>query len=207
MRKPPLSPRHRMIRYPPLLCLAVAAITGTTTAGAQDSVVTSAVTSQVEDIYVARAVRQSRSRPTVVCNERRIGFDRILFEDRFALRSIETRPSDGRIVRTDVDSIGDMHVCFGLTADSATLNFHAEGKLARVPFIGTGQCLTVRPNFPEQGVTVMRCFLDLHGLPAAYVGGHLTSNTVLSRVAVGETSDPPGYTQPSIVTVRLWRRR
>jgi hypothetical protein len=53
----------------------------------------------------------------------------------------------------------------------------------------------------------MRCFLDLQGLPPNYIGGQLTSNTVLSRVAVGETSDPTGYTQPSIVTVRLWKRR
>ena len=195
-----------MIRVP-LLSLALAAITGTTTAGAQGSAVTSVMTSQVEDIYVAHAVRQSRSRPAGFCNEGRVGFGRLLFEDRFALRSIETRPSDGRIVRADVDSIGNMRVCFGLTADSATLNFHAEGTLATVPFVGTGQCLSVRRNFPEQGITVMRCFLDLRGLPADYIGGHLTSNTVLSRVAIGETSDPPGYTQPSIVTVRLWRRR
>lgn len=109
-----------MMRYPLLRCLAVATITGTTTAGAQDSVVTSAVTSRVEDIYVAHAVRRSRIRPTVECSEGRVGFDRIRFEDRFALRSIETRPSDGRIVRTDVDSIGDMHVCFGLTALRST---------------------------------------------------------------------------------------
>jgi len=33
------------------------------------------------------------------------------------------------------------------------------------------------------------------------------TNTVLSRIAVGEASDPAGYTQPSIVTVRLWKHR
>ena len=174
---------------------------------AQGSVVTSNSPSTIEQVYVAHAVRQSRTRPTSFCDENRIGFGRALFEDRFILRSIETRPSDGRIVRTDVQTIGDMHVCFGLTVDSATLNFRAEGTLAEVPFIGNGQCFSVRANFPEKGVTVMRCFLDLRGLPGAYVGGHLTSNTILSRVAVGEASDPPGYIQPSIVTIRLWRRR
>jgi hypothetical protein len=100
-----------------------------------------------------------------------------------------------------------MHVCFGATVDPATLNFHAEGTLSSVPFVGKGECLTVRRDFPERGITVMRCFLDLQRLPPTYIGGQLTSNTVLSRVAVGERSDPAGYTQPSIVTVRLWKHR
>lgn len=29
-----------------------------------------------------------------------------------------------------------------------------------------GQCLSVKADFPEKGVTVMRCFLDLRGLRA-----------------------------------------
>ena len=42
--------------------------------------------------------------------------------------------------------------------------------------------------------------------PVGYVGGQLTTNTVLSRSVVGLVSDPEGYTQPSIVTIRLWKR-
>lgn len=53
----------------------------------------------------------------------------------------------------------------------------------------------------------MRCFLDLQELAPIYIGGQLTTNTVLSGVAVGETSDPTGYTQPSIGTVRPWKHR
>lgn len=176
-------------------------------AWSQDRGATSTRRPQVEDIYVAHAVRQSRITPTGFCDESRIGFGKALFEDHFVFRSIQTDPSDGRIVSADVQAIGNMHVCFGATADSATLNFYANGTLSSVPFVGKGECLTVKRDFPEHGITVMRCFLDLQGLPPNYIGGQLTSNTVLSRIAVGETSDPVGYTQPSIVTVRLWKHR
>lgn len=169
--------------------------------------VTSARNPEVEEIYVAHAVRRSRMAPTSFCGESRTGFGKPIFEDRFGFRSIRTRPSDGRMVSSHGQVIGNMHVCFGVTADSATLNFYAEGTLSSVPFVGKGQCLTVSSDFPERGLTVMRCFLELQGLPANYIGGQLTSNTVLSRIAVGEASDPAGYTQPSIITVRLWKHR
>jgi len=56
------------------------------------------------------------------------------------------------------------------------------------------------------GISVWTCFLELSGLKAPYKGGILTTNTVDSRNPLGEKSDPPGYTEPSIATVRLWRR-
>ena len=174
----------------------------------QGSRTASTPTRRVEEIYVSRAVRESRTTtPTAFCEQTRIGFGRTLFEDRFTFRSIQVRPADGLVVNTDVDTIGNMRVCFGATSDSATLNFHAEGTLASVTFTGHGECLTVRRDFPERGITIMRCFLELGSLPAGYVGGQLTTNTVLSRAVVGPVSDPEGYTQPSIVTIRLWKRR
>lgn len=164
-------------------------------------------TSDVEQIYVARAVREARTTPTAFCSPDKIGLGRALFEDRFTFRSIQTRPQDARIVNSAGEVIGNMHVCFGATSDSANITFYAEGALSGVTFVGKGECLTVKRDFPESGITTMRCFLDLGQLPDSYVGGHLTSNTVLSRRAVGELSDPAGYTQPSIVTVRLWKRK
>ncbi len=119
-------------------------LTGALTAGApsiarpQDSAATSIGIPQVEEIYVARAVRLSRIPPTRFCDESRIGFGKALFEDGFDFRSIRTDPSDGRIVSADAHVIGNMHVCFGATADPATLNFHAEGTLSSVPFVGQG---------------------------------------------------------------------
>jgi hypothetical protein len=51
------------------------------------------------------------------------------------------------------------------------------------------------------------CQLDLTGLPPEYVGGQLTTNTLQSRTTLGSDTDPPGYTQPSIATIRLWKKR
>jgi hypothetical protein len=67
--------------------------------------------------------------------------------------------------------------------------------------------IQARQDFPEQGLRLFRCFLDLSGLPEQYVGGHLTTNTVGSKQNIGAVSEPPGYVQPSIATVRLWKKR
>lgn len=190
-----------------LLVLSVMMGASPTVARGQGSRAAPTPNRQVEEIYVSRAVRDSRTTtPTAFCNQTRIGFGRTLFEDRFSFRSIQTRPTDGLVVNTDVQTIGNMRVCFGETGNAATLSFHAEGTLSAVTFTGNGECLTVKRDFPESGLTVMRCFLELGNLPVGYVGGQLTTNTVLSRSVVGPISDPEGYAQPSIVTIRLWKR-
>ena len=51
------------------------------------------------------------------------------------------------------------------------------------------------------------CQLDLTGLPPEYVGGQLTTNTLQSRTTLGAETDPPGYTQASIATMRVWKKR
>jgi hypothetical protein len=40
-----------------------------------------------------------------------------------------------------------------------------------------------------------------------YVGGQLTFNTIRSLRNVGLETDPPGNTQPSMTTIRLWKKR
>ena len=97
--------------------------------------------------------------------------------------------------------------CFGSTSDPALRSFYAEGVLATVMFTGRGECRTAKEDYPEPGMRVVRCFLELRDLPSGYVGGHLTTNTMGSRNEPGEETDPPGYTQPSIATIRLWKRR
>jgi hypothetical protein len=62
-------------------------------------------------------------------------------------------------------------------------------------------------DFPESGLVAVRCHLVLSGLPAPFVGGLLTTNTLTSRAAFGGASDPAGYTQASIATMRLWKAR
>jgi hypothetical protein len=62
-------------------------------------------------------------------------------------------------------------------------------------------------DFPEAGLFPVRCQLVLSGLPAPYIGGLLTTNTVTSGARFGGDTEPPGYTQASIATLRLWRQR
>ena len=159
-----------------------------------------------ESIYVARSLRESRVTPTAFCAQTRIGFGSATYEDEYTFRGTATRASDGLMVDANAGAIGRLHACFGTTAD-ATLNFYAEGVLGNVPFTGTGDCKAMKPDFPEAGITAYRCFLDLRDLPKEYAGGLLTTNSVVSRTTIGERSDPPGYVQPSIAIVRLWKRR
>ena len=108
-----------------LLVLSVLTAALPTVARGQDSRAAPTPSRQVEEIYVSRAVRDSRTTtPTAFCDETRIGFGRTLFEDRFTFQSIQTRPADGLVVNTDVQTIGNMRVCFGATSDADTLKFH-----------------------------------------------------------------------------------
>jgi len=161
----------------------------------------------VEDIYVARSLRLSRVASTAYCAHERTGFENAGIEDHYNFQSVSTRDSDGVITNANVSKIGTLHACFGPTADSSTSNFYAEGVLGSVTFSGSGECRMAKKDFPEPGLNVFRCYLDIRNLPGDYVGGQLTTNTVTSRQSIGEISDPQGYVQPSIATVRLWKRR
>ena len=163
--------------------------------------------SPVEEIYVARSLRESRAAPTEFCAKSRIGFDSATSEDHYTFRSTTVRASDGRIVDNNVHAIGRLRACFGSTDDPKLLNFYAEGALGSATFTGRGECLAGKADYPEIGITTSRCFLHLGDLPKEYVGGELTTNSIRSRNVIGDVSDPPGYTQPSIATIRLWRRR
>ncbi|HEY4041068.1 MAG TPA: hypothetical protein VGM32_04385 [Rhodopila sp.] len=161
----------------------------------------------MEEIYIGRSVRESRIAPTEYCSQARTGFDSAIFEDRYSFRSTATRAADGRVVDANVQTIGSLHACFGPTANPANSSFYAEGALGGVSFTGNGECHMVRADFPERGLYPFRCFLDLTGLPADYAGGELTTNSIVSRNTLGPETDPPGYSQSSIATIRLWRKQ
>jgi hypothetical protein len=163
--------------------------------------------SRVEDIYIVRSFRESRDKPTDFCSQSRTGFGDAASEDHFTFRSISIRTSDGKMTDNDVRTIGRLRACFGSTNNPTLQNFYAEGSLGAVTFTGKGECLANQTDYPEAGITGIRCFLHLSGLPPEYVGGELTTNSIRSRNVLGGVSDPPGYTQPSIATIRLWKRR
>ena len=165
----------------------------------------SAQSSQPEDIYVARLVRVLRVTPTEFCGMERTGFSPAA-EDQFVFRSIALGPA-GRITDANMYTLGNLHACFSALSETQ-ISFYAEGHLSEVSFKGLGDCLLVKLNFPEQGINTYRCWLDLSDLPPQYVGGLLTANTItsVSRM-IGTETIPEGYTQASIATVRLWKRR
>jgi hypothetical protein len=96
--------------------------------------------------------------------------------------------------------IGHARGCFGTTSDPATLNLYIEATLAGVSFTELADCRTLKQGFPESGITVYRCYLELRALSNGYVGGLLTTNTVISGELLGNQSQPPGYTQASVAT-------
>lgn len=161
----------------------------------------------VEDIYVVRSLRISRDTPSSFCSAERTGFPNARVEDHYAFQSIAVDAQNGMVTDANVRTVGALHACFGATDDPSLSSFYAEGALGTVPFVGRGECRTPKRDYPEPGATIHRCFLEIGNLPSEYVGGLLTTNTVTSRQSIGPTSDPPGYVQPSIATVRLWRQR
>jgi hypothetical protein len=80
-------------------------------------------------------------------------------------------------------------------------------QLGKTALKGVGDCHVTKSDFPERGLSVVHCFLELSDRLGEYLGGQLTTNTVSSPKLLGVDSDPPGYIQPSIATIRLWKKR
>lgn len=161
----------------------------------------------VEDIVILRSVLLSRTTPTSFCAPPRTGFAEATAEDRYEFKAVATDASSGKVTNVSGVRAGTLHACFSPTPDALIQSFYAEGEVGGVVLTGRGQCRTTKRDFPEAGITLRTCQLDLAGLPTAYVGGQLTTNTLASRTIIGTESDPPGYTQLSIATVRLWKKR
>jgi len=166
----------------------------------------SARVAHVEDVYVARSVRLSRVAPTAYCRESRTTLPAATFEDRYDFKAVATRPADGGVTNAAGSTVGHLHACFSRTSDSVVAWF-AQGDLNGIQLTGRGDCRSDGREFPEPGVSTWRCYLNLTELPPGFVGGLLTTNTIQSRALLGTESEPAGYLQPSIATVRLWRSR
>jgi hypothetical protein len=160
----------------------------------------------IEDIYIFRSLRVERSAPDAFCDAAKIGFTAARL-DRYVFKAVVTRAPDGKVVDARSHQSGTLRACFDGNPGDADVNFYAEGVLAGVAATGKGKCTNIASDYPEPGITSIRCFLKLSNLSPPYVAGVLTTNSIVSRQAIGEQSDPPGYTQPSIATIRLWRKR
>jgi hypothetical protein len=163
----------------------------------------------LEEIYVLRSIREQREPVANWCSAARTGFKPFPTDAErfFSFWSLRLRPEDGKVVDAEAARVAELRGCFGPTNERARQNFYAEVQLGSISFRGHGECLALRINFPEAGLFPVRCQLILSGLPAPFVGGLLTTNTMTSKAPFGGATEPPGYTQASIATIRLWRAR
>jgi hypothetical protein len=162
----------------------------------------------VEDVVIVRSLRLSRIAPTDFCAVSRTNFRQAAtVEDRYDLKAVATDAASGKVTNADGSRAGTFHACYGPTSDPLVFSYYAEGDVGGVALVGRGECRVTRRDFPEAGLVLLNCRLDLLVLTGDYVGGQLTTNTLASRSSLGPTSDPPGYAQASIVTIRLWKRR
>jgi hypothetical protein len=161
----------------------------------------------VEEIYVLRSIREARTTTPGWCASSKTGFEPFPSDpDRFfSFWSVRSRPIDGKVVDTKQARVAELHACFGPTPDRARQKFYAEIRIGALSFRGDGECLALMTNVPEEGLFPVRCQLVLSGLPAPYVSGLLTTNTITSSALFGGETVPAGYTQASIATIRLWK--
>lgn len=163
----------------------------------------------LEEIYILRSIREPHAPADNWCSSTRSGFEPFAkdAERFFSFWSLRVQPEDGKVVQTQDRRVAELRACFGATSERARQNFYAEIQLGGISFRGSGECLALKTDFPETGLFPVRCQLVLSGLPAPYVGGLLTTNTMTSQAGFGGDTDPPGYTQASIATIRLWKSR
>jgi hypothetical protein len=160
-----------------------------------------------EEIYVLRSIRERQPTVPSWCAASKTGFEPFATdaERSFSFWSVSTL--GGQVVDPKATRVAELRGCFGATAERPRQHFYAEIKLGALTFQGKGECLALAVDFPEAGLFPVRCQLVLSGLPAPYVGGVLTTNTLTSKAAFGAETDPPGYTQASIATIRLWKAK
>lgn len=163
----------------------------------------------LEDIYILRSIREQHQPADGWCSSAKTGFEPFPKDaERFySFWSLRVQPEDGKVVETKAKRVAELRGCFGATAEPPRQNFYAEVQIGSISFRGNGECLALKIDFPATGLFPVRCQLVLSGLPAPYVGGVLTTNTMTSQAAFGGDTNPPGYTQASIATIRLWKSR
>ena len=189
--------------------MAIVAVCTTLSACAVKSKSASPPGSALEAIYVLRSIREQHAPTSGACAASKTGFEPFPSDAErfFSFWSVRSRAEDGRVIDAKQARVAELRGCFGPTEDRARQNFFAEIELGAISFRGRGECLALGIDVPEAGLFPVRCQLVLSGLPAPFVGGLLTTNTITSKALFGGDTDPSGYTQASIATIRLWKAR
>ncbi len=190
-----------MKRLAAIACIGFAALCGCATTPRSPSALSR------EEIYILHSIREPGTTDGNWCDASRTGFAPMATdaERLFSFWSLQSEPGSGRVVDASARRVAELRGCFGSTSERTRQNFFAEARLGAVSFKGSGECFALLVDTPEPGLHGVRCHLVLRDLPAPYVAGLLTTNTLTSRTPFGSDTDPPGYTQASIATIRLWR--
>jgi len=155
---------------------------------------------RVEDIYITRNVRVSRTAPTNFCAA--AGFV-AQYEEVYEYHAAGTDPS-GSMTSTHPRALGELRACLA-ASDPTTAVLYGKGMLNGVTFTTRGTCV-LRRDLPTSGFIVARCGEELTDLPQPFVGGQLVTNALSSSMPVGPDSSPPGYIQSGVSIFRLWRQ-
>lgn len=156
-----------------------------------------------EEIYVLRSLRETRVAPTDFCSK----LEAPTSEDNYTFYAPAVNSETGLITNLKAKAVGNIHGCFGKSAEAGVFKFYGVFETNGITGKANGDCRSGKPDFPEAGIKTFACFFELSDLPAPYVGGQLSTNSVNSKNITGEASDPPGYMQVSIATIRLWKKR
>lgn len=183
-----------------LVSLTLLAVMGVATASAEQA---RPGDSDVEEIYVLRSLRETRVTPTEFCSP----LEAPTSEDYYTFHTLGLDAQTGRAASFSASSVGYIRGCFGKGANPSDILFYGEFEANGVKGKARGDCKSGPPEFPEQGLRLFACYFLLSDLPASYAGGQLTTNSVNSKNITGETSDPSGYIQVSVATMRLWKKR
>jgi hypothetical protein len=159
----------------------------------------------VEELYVFRTTRTAQTRgATPACATAPFTSTN---EQDFDLWSIDVRGADSRVTNAHKSGVGSFAACFTAPAQDHSLQMYATGTVARIPWVGLGECVVPKAQPPVHTVAMYTCRLDLGGLPEKYSGGFAVSSTLATLLR----DQPPtahvlGYISTSIVTIRLWRK-
>lgn len=173
-----------------------------------------------EDVFVYRVVRVTRASVGSECAG--AGF-RVSGQGNYEFTALSVRDTSGEVTFEVKQKVGESLGCFGPRSDSAPMPFYSRLNINGIKAVGRGECATRYEDFPEPHVIIQDCWLKLENLSAGYVGGFVTMNSLATTGGAPNTaaardctggpcgrgyeSNPPGYFQTSVATMRVWRQR
>ena len=152
--------------------------------------------SAVEEIYVFRSQSEHTETGESEFCKREAPFPSTT-HNFYSLWSVAADERSGQLIDVRRMRIGELHNCIGDA--NGTPQFYTVGTINGISFRGRGD-QRAEQQTPGINSRVNRFLLE--ALPAPYIAGILSSNTVRTS-----PPDASGYVQSSVGVIRLWRER